>query len=230
MDEALINTIAGAVSGTGQVNINLATLSATAVSVPKAFFQKVSSDGKTAQIVMPDGNIVFTAGALNTLTGQSGDRILLTLHVQNVSTLPVAQRNVINTSTDRVYNITVSSGGTAITSFAGPLTITLSYTGQIPANLYHLSDAGTLTHLTDADVVFSGTGMNRTVRFTRESLSIYLVRYTPEVVATPTPPPDVPQTSDDTDLLMLGIVALAAISGLVVLVVIRIRFMTGKEK
>jgi len=232
MDTDLINTMISSGTGTGPVSINLSSVSATAVSIPKEFFEKIPST-RTSQIVMPEGTITFATNALSAITGSQGDSIIITLQtMQTFTSLPSAQQIAINSTTDRVYKVSVASvtgtgTPTDITSFGtgNPLTIVINYSGPLPANLFHLSTAGSLNRLTNAQ--FSGTGTNRTVTFTRNSLSIFLIRHAPE---TPGTTPNVPQTSDDVNVFSLSMIVLAAVGGLITLVVIKKRYMTEKSK
>ena len=223
MNTALINAVAGAVTGTTPVNINLSSLTGTAVSIPREFFEKVSSDTKTAQIQMPQGTILFSGGALTTVAaaGTAGGRIVISLHEQNTTALNAAQQGALIAATDRVFSITVTAG-TRISSFNGILTITVPFTLTFPAEAWHMNDAGALTRPTSS----SPNATARTVTFTTSTLSIYVIRGT---AASGPNDPNVPQTSDDVNIFVLVIAAIVAVGGLVTLVVFRKRFLTEKR-
>jgi len=216
MDTALIDAIVGAVSGTGQVNINLSSLTGTAVSLPREFFEKVSSDRKTARIEMPEGTVTFSSGALTTIAGagSSGGNIEISLHVATNSQLNSAQQRAIN-ATDKAYSITISAGS-QIRTFNGIMTFTIPYTGPFPAVAWLVSDTGNLTRATNS----SYSSSNNTVTFTANRLSIYIIRSSTT---------EVPQTSDDVNIFALCMIVLAAVGGLVTLVVIKKRYMTEKR-
>jgi len=222
MVEDLIRTA----TGTNPIRLDLASASATAVTIPTYFFARANEERKTVQIDMPEGSIFCSSGAMHTLGGQQNTEITFSLHVQNVSLLPPAQRNAIN-ATDLAYRVTATSGsapGTAITSFAGDLTITLDYSGPFPADVYHVNTGGVLTLQTSTT-----SEANESISFSRRSLSIFIIRPIPQTPNVPETP-NVPQTGDNVDMIMLGMVAFAAVSGLVALVVIKKRFMTDKTK
>ena len=228
MDSDLINRIIAA-SVNNLVRIDLSNTSATTVSITPDFFRAVYGAGtpttRTLRIEFESGSITFTSGALGTLAGPDTGNIEISLHVQVVSALPdEAQRNAINDASPRdVYSVTVRRGGTSIETFGGSMTIVLKYSGTYPAEVHHVSRTGQLTL-----VPHTPNQANRTVSFSRDQLSVFIIRQAPDT--TVTPGPAVPQTSDDVNMLMLGIVALAAVSGLVIMIVIKKRFMAGNNK
>jgi len=218
LDNPKISELITTATGANPVRIDLSPVTATTVSITPDLFSQVNGSNKTLRIDMPQGSILFSAGALTTLGGRTAN-IEISLHVQNVSTLPAAQRNAIN-ATDVVYSVTATSGGVAITSFAGSLTITLNYSGPFPAEVILVSITGVTTRLTS-----TASQVNRTMTFSRNSLSIFIIRAT----TTTTPNPNVPQTSDDVSVLMLGLVALAAIGGLITLLIIKKRHFADRK-
>jgi len=224
--DGLIDGLIGTATGTNPVRIDFSSVPSTTVSISQDLFKKVHDANKTLRLDFPEGRITLSAGALSTLAGQTGTgNINLSLHRQNVSTLPPAQRNVINESTDDTYRVTAAQGGTSITSFGGTLTIIFNYAGPFPARVYHIDGTGDMTHLATIST-------QNPITFTIDKLSIFIIRHASDNSGDTTGPndPNVPKTSDDVNILMLGIVALVAVGGLIIMVVVKKRYITGNSK
>lgn len=207
LDQAKITELITTATGTNPVRIDLASASATTLSAPTDFFKQLNDANKTLRVDLPEGTIVFSSGAMTTLAGRTGTSIDISLHVQNLSSLTTAQRNAVNVN-DIVYSVTVTSG-TAITNFGGSLTIILPYSGPYPAEIFHLSTTGILTRVTSTTDQANGL-----MTFSRNTLSIFVIRYNA---------PNVPQTGDTENIILLAIIAFVAVSGLAALVIFRKR-------
>ena len=221
----LISSLITTATGTNPVRLNFSSAVATIASIPKSLFEAAEAANKAIRVDMQQGSIELNATAVKTLADRTeDDNIDISIHEQNVSALPSAQQSVIN-STDAAYSVTITAG-TAVTSFdtGASLNITLNYTGTFPAEVFHVSTTGILTRVNSTSNTTA-----RTVTFTRSSLSIFIIRPIADTTG-PGTGPNVPQTSDDVNILLLGVVALAAVSGLVVMIVIKKRFMTGNNK
>ena len=225
LDNPLITNLINTTGTNNVVRIDFTTVPATTVSIIPDFFKQVNTANKTLQLDFPQGAMTFNAGAISTLAGQTGTaNIEISLHRQNVSALPAAQRNAINESTDDTYSIAATQGSTSITSFGttGSISIVINYSGPFPAEVYHVSSTGARTLVTSTT-----SQANNTISFSRNQLSIFIIRHSPDT--SETPGPDVPQTSDDVSILILGLIALAAVGGLITLVIIKKRHMTGNR-
>jgi len=205
----LINSIIASAEGGTNVHLDISGAAVNAVSIPSELFQAASSGNKTLQLDLPLGSIQFDSGALSTLAGQTGN-LEIAVEKANPINLPAVQQDKVNEG-DAVFSITATAGATAITNFNGTLTITVPFDGPFPARVWYLNNAGELV-----SVKCSYDATKKTVTFTTNHLSIYLVRQ------------GVPPTSDNTNLLLMGIIAITSASGLAVMVIFRKRLFAVK--
>jgi len=173
IDDSVATALIDSAQG-GVIQIDISSLAgATVASIPTSFFSQVDDANLGVKLDLPQGTITFSASALSTLAAQTGDSIEISLYTPDTTDLPAAQQNAINTN-DAVFRITAtSSDGTPITNFGGgTLTITVLYDGPTPAVVWYLNDAGALSFISNG----SYNAINKTVTFTTNHLSIYLIR------------------------------------------------------
>ncbi len=148
------------------------------VNVPKASVSSIASE-TTASLTIetPVGNITLPNAALDSFVTQaSGSTVTISLGTVDKATLTVNQQKAVGTSA--VYDITVLSGTTHITSFGGSsIAVALPYTlkdgeDSSGVTVWYLDDLGKLQQLTAT--YDKTTGM---ASFTTTHLSYYLVGY-----------------------------------------------------
>lgn len=148
------------------------------VELPKASVSSVAADTAAALTVQtPVGNVTIPNSVLGTIATQAaGDNITVSLESVSSPSLTPAQQAAVGASP--VYDISIVSGGKAISSFEGSsISISLPYTlkeGENPGGVtvWYLNDAGELEKMT---CTYDGTtGM---ATFSTNHLSYYVVGY-----------------------------------------------------
>jgi len=175
-------------SGGGTATIDLSNVqSATETIIPAAALSSIANAGLDVELKLPQGTITLDADALASAVEQAGgENISVGLSALGVSDLNSEQRSAVKDN-DVVFSITVSSGEQAIRSFDGTLTVTVPYTGPLPAAVWYLNAEGELEKL---DSVYDP--VTRTVTFKTNHLSLYVVGFDADA---PTPFIDVPSSA-----------------------------------
>jgi hypothetical protein len=148
------------------------------VELPKASLSSIATDTAADLTVQtPVGSMTIPNGALASIASQAlGSTVTMSLEAVDNTTLTAAQQAAVGT--DTVYDISVLSGSTHISSFGGAgITISLPYTlkpGEDPSNVavWYLNDAGQLEQM--ICTFDTETGM---ATFTTTHLSKYVVGY-----------------------------------------------------
>ncbi len=186
IDTAHLDKVAGSDVDTGMVEIDFTGLNKTinTVNLPADAVKEIaeaandsSNDTEGLTIKLSTGAASFDAAALDAVQEQaSGKQITLSIAPAKDSDLNARQKEAVDGAP--VYDLTLKSGGKAITSFGkGNVTISLPYTlkeGQNPSGVvvYYLDDEGNIYRCkTMYDV------RTKTVIFTTNHLSLYVVGY-----------------------------------------------------
>jgi hypothetical protein len=110
--------------------------------------------GLGIEIIMPTGTLAFDATAVTSI----GEKTLganIASHISNVepAALSEKQQNVLNEN-DMIFKIMVMAQGQNVTEFDGILTVAVSFDGELPASVWHLTEDGTLEqiHITTFNV------------------------------------------------------------------------------
>lgn len=149
---------------------------AAAVEVAVSVLQKLAESQKFAAFKLPGGTVSLDAVALLSASKQAaGQSVTITLEAVKGSKLTAEQ--VKAAGGNKVYDITMSSGGKNVTSFEGELTITLPYVlkkgeAENGVAIWYLDEAGRL-----ASVPSQYDAETQTVRFSVNHLSYYVVGY-----------------------------------------------------
>ena len=145
---------------------------AASATVPTAAMAQLVGAELGVELKLPQGTVTLDAGALASTVDAAGANVSVSLRQVENNSLPAAQRSEVS-SGDVVFSISVSSGNQAIRNFDGTVTVTVNVpiTAPLPAVVWHLSDAGELTRI---ESTFDPVA--RTVTFTTNRLSIYLLR------------------------------------------------------
>ncbi len=155
------------------------------VELPKSSLTTVASETDAGLTVeTPVGSLTIPNSALASIAAQaSGGTVTVSLEAVDNSSLTPAQQTVVGDKP--VYDITIASGGSSISSFSGgAITVSLPYTlkdGEDPSGVtvWYLSDDGQLQQV--ACAYDPETGL---AAFTTDHLSCYVVGYA-EYVAAP---------------------------------------------
>ncbi len=150
--------------------------SRAAVTLPRSSVQSLATGGIDALTVSgPVATVRFDSGALATINAAAGDVTVEAARVE-AGALPEAARAIVGDHP--VYDFSVTSGGKAISSFGGTVTVSIPYApaaGDNPANLviYYISDSGSVERVPNARYD-AATG---TIIFTTDHFSYYAVGY-----------------------------------------------------
>jgi len=151
--------------------------SAAEIIIPQTEFDELAgSTDAELRIDAGIGTVTFDAASLETISGaaSSGD-ITITIEQVNSKTLSDKVKEIVG---DRpVYDFSVMSGDTQVSSFGGSVEISLPYTlgdGEDPDSVlvYYLGDAGNLQTVRGAYDTETGT-----VVFTTTHFSVYMIGY-----------------------------------------------------
>jgi len=178
-DDKMEELLDAAEGNRGIVTLNVAGAqgggAATAAVIDNAALKTLlaAEEVSIVSVVMPQGVVNFNAAALASILEQAGDADI-TLHVEKVDedALTEAQIEALPEGA-AVFSISLMAGDTPITEFNGMLTITLPWTGSLPATVFHLDNDGKLTERTTRN---AGAGR---IQFDTPSLSIYIIQHTP---------------------------------------------------
>jgi hypothetical protein len=148
------------------------------VELPKASLSSIATDTDTDLTVeTPVGRMTIPNDVLASIASQAtGNTVTMSLEAVDASTLTAAQRATVGD--DKVYDISILSNGTHISSFGGgSVTISLPYTlkpEEKPANvsIWYLDDSGKLRQMTCTYDEMTGLAT-----FTTDHLSYYIVGY-----------------------------------------------------
>lgn len=148
------------------------------VDIPKGSLSDIASKTTSDLTVKtPVGNVTLPNAALDSIAAQAkGSNVTISLSTVDKTGLTADQQKAVGT--DTVYDISVMSGTTAISSFGGSsLSISLPYTlkaGEDKSNVavWYLNDAGKLEQM--ACTYDKTTGL---ATFTTTHLSKYIVGY-----------------------------------------------------
>ncbi|CAM4461150.1 putative peptidase/beta-mannanase [Paenibacillus endophyticus] len=153
-----------------------AVTGAASVEVAVSVLQKLAESKKGAAFKLPSGTVSLDFAALLGAAKQAaGQSVTITLEAVNTTKLTAEQLKAAGSN--KIYDISMSSGGRKITSFEGQLTIALPYvlkkgeSGDGVA-IWYLDELGKLSSvpgLYDAD--------SQTIRFSVDHLSYYVVGY-----------------------------------------------------
>lgn len=150
---------------------------ATSVMLPQSSVQSLVTGGIDRLTVSgPVATMSFDSGALASVSAAASGDVTVAAERVNTRTLPEAVRAIVG---DRpVYELSVTSGGKAISGFGGTVTVSIPYTpaaGEVTANLviYYISDSGSIERVPNARYD-AATGA---IVFTTAHFSYYAVGY-----------------------------------------------------
>ena len=156
---------------------NTANATSAAATIPQISMKALVTGGVDALTVSSGiGSVTFDAASLATISGAASGNVTVSVASVEISSLPEAARAVVG---DRpVYDLSVTSGGKAISSFGGTVTVSIPYTpaaGEDTANLviYYISDSGSVERIPNARYE-AATG---SIVFTTTHFSYYAVGY-----------------------------------------------------
>ena len=151
--------------------------SKTTASIPKSSVASLVTGGIDALTITSSvATVSFDAAALSTINSASAGTVSVTAAKVAASTLPSAAQTLVG---DRpVYDFSVTSGGSAISSFGGTVTVSIPYT---PAEdeetgylvVYYISDNGSIEPIENAQYDEEA----ETMVFTTTHFSQYAVGY-----------------------------------------------------
>ncbi len=178
----LTNAISNAKKNGGNITITpeiTGTANKVTVELPKSSLSTIASDTSSAlSIQTPVGTVTLPNTALESIASQaSGSTVTVSLNTVSTATLTPDQQKAVGSST--VYDISVLSGTTHISSFGGSsITISLPYTlrdGEDVSGVtvWYMDDSGELRQMTATYDKTTGLAS-----FTTAHLSYYLVGYT----------------------------------------------------
>jgi hypothetical protein len=214
--EEEVNDLINSAAGSGVINVALDETT-TELSVGALTQINDATQDIGMSFALPNGStFALDAKALATLVDQLGEigagHVSLSLNLQGqsaIAALPDEQKSQIKQG-DAVFSIKLTAdNGELIHEFGdGRLTITLPWEGRFPAIVWYLAEDGTLSRMqTTSDPIA------KTVTFTTNHLSIYIIREAPEETTTITPPGS-PQMGDLRNLLLPGIMIAVGLLGL----------------
>ncbi len=185
IDLTQLDAVAGSDVKTGMVEIDLSGLNKTirTVDLPNDTFREIAkaandaaNDTKGLTIKLSTGEVSFDAAALDEIQKQASGRISLTVAPAASSELNSRQRETVGSAP--VFDLTLRSGGKAITDFGGGYaTVSLPHKlaqGQKPAGIvvYYLDNDGNIHPCeTMYDV------RTESVIFTAGHFSLYFIGY-----------------------------------------------------
>ncbi|MCL2819508.1 MAG: fibronectin type III domain-containing protein [Oscillospiraceae bacterium] len=208
IDTPVLNQLIAAAAN-NNVRINLRGVSgARAAELPAAALAEIAAQSLGTQLEMPQGTITLNAAATAALAGQAGGaNVTLSLFVQPPTALSTVQQNAYTpASGDVILSITATANGQNITNFfGGTLTITVPYSGPLPATVYYMDGNGNLTAMPTTYDAASGT-----VTFRTTHLSTYIIRHTPRGSSTRPP-----QTGDYSNTPIWRVVLITSALGII---------------
>jgi hypothetical protein len=150
---------------------------ATSVNLPKTALAKFAEAGLAVELQLPQGSVALDPNAAASAAAQTaGGNVAISLKSVAASSLNERQRAAVGDAP--VYDISVSIGSRAITSFDGGLiTIALPYTlktGEQASGVvvWHLDETGNIQNL---ETMYDTR--TKTVIFTTDHLSLYAIGY-----------------------------------------------------
>ena len=161
-------------AGDGVAYIDLSDAAGvTNATMPRTALTQFANAGLDIKIQLPQGTITIDNNAAKSAATQAnGTNVTATLQPLRISDIPVAQRENVRGS-DLIFRITVGSGTQNITTFGeGTITVTIPYTGPLPAAAWHLNSRGELERM---DSVYCTE--TKTVTFTTSHLSLFTVGF-----------------------------------------------------
>ena len=145
---------------------------ATSAILPKAALVQFADAELDMKLILPQGTLTLDTAAVKSVAGQvSGENISLELYLLNQSTLTTAQKNAVKPN-DLVFNVSISAGAQTVTAFSGKITVSVPYSGLLPAAVWYLNSAGELEKL---ESVYDAS--LKTITFTTNHLSLYVVGF-----------------------------------------------------
>jgi uncharacterized repeat protein (TIGR02543 family) len=172
----------------GYTTIDLSELTnITSVRFPRRAIQQFADAELVIEFIFYAGSVMFDADATYSI-GQQGrtPNITVSLELVNVYDLSDVQQSVVS----EVYNatvfaVTIASGEhQIITELDGTVSISVSYSGQLPVTVWLLTEDGELVQLVSSFDEESGL-----VTFNTSQLGVFLIGYGSfDVVIPPTPP------------------------------------------
>jgi uncharacterized repeat protein (TIGR02543 family) len=216
--EEEINDLIDSAAGSGVISVELDETT-TELSIGALIQINDAEQDIGLSFAIPNGStFALDAKALATLVDQLGEigagHVSLSLNLQGqsaIAALPDEQKSQIKQG-DAVFSIKLTAdNGELISEFGdGRLTITLPWEGRFPAIVWYLAEDGTLSRMeTTSDPIA------KTVTFTTNHLSIYIIREAPDVIITTTTPPGgAPKMGDYRTLLLPGLLIAMGLLGL----------------
>ena len=171
-----LNEIIGESTGTAIFDLT-EIANATTVIFPKAAMNTLSGAGLDVEVRLPQGTVTLDAEAAASVAAQAGGTdISIQLRQAELSSLTAAQRAALKNG-DVVFDISIMSGTQSITTFDGALTVTVPYSGLLLVGVWYLNSSGELEELN-----CTYDPVTKTVSFTLDHLSLYVVGYNKNVV------------------------------------------------
>ncbi|MDR1663952.1 MAG: hypothetical protein LBR83_03405 [Clostridiales bacterium] len=138
--------------------------------LPRTAFGRFADGGLSVEILLPEGAVTFDEAAAASLAEARGRNISVSLDGADASALTDAQLEAVGEG-DLIGVVTVLAGGNKIAGFEGEITVEVPYEGELPVEVYWLTDDGALEKVTgDYD---EETG---TVTFAAAPYSVYVIR------------------------------------------------------
>ncbi|MDR2357403.1 MAG: S-layer homology domain-containing protein, partial [Oscillospiraceae bacterium] len=175
LPDSKVSEIIVKADATATIDVSKAS-GAAAASLPAAALVKFADAGLAVEIKLPQGSVTLEPDAAKSLAEQAGGSVSVKLAAVSASSLNASQREAVKNAP--VFDISVSSGDVAVTSFDGAqIRVSLPHaleSGQSPENVVvrYIDDVGGAR-----DMETSYDSRAQMVSFTTDHLSLYAIAY-----------------------------------------------------
>gem|GEM_PF-3024444 len=141
------------------------------ITLPAALFEVVGESDLVLEVVMPQGTLSFSPGAVASAAEQAdGVPISLSLEQMHLSEIPNHQRRYVR-GNDYIFSIAVMAGESPIRNFDGSINVTVSFNGRLPATVWFLDYDGILHPRTATHCAVTST-----VTFVTNHFSLFVIQ------------------------------------------------------